>query len=68
MYFVYLDDQRLASKGMDKHMDDLRAVFKILSDNSLAINLEKCEFLVPETLWVIPSVIPASCHSTADSR
>jgi hypothetical protein len=46
--FVYLDDQRGASRDMEQHMADLRAVFQRLADNSLAINLEKCEFAVPE--------------------
>jgi cleavage and polyadenylation specificity factor subunit 1 len=39
--FVYLDYQSVASR-------DLRAVFQCLVDNSLAINLEKCKFAVPE--------------------
>jgi hypothetical protein len=46
--FVYLDDQRVASRDMDQHMVDLRAVFQRLADNGLAINLEKCEFAVLE--------------------
>jgi cleavage and polyadenylation specificity factor subunit 1 len=33
---------------MDQHMADLRAVFQRLADNALAINLEKCEFAMPE--------------------
>jgi hypothetical protein len=46
--FVYLDDQRVASRGMDQHMKDLRAVFQCLADNGLAINLDKCKFAVEE--------------------
>jgi hypothetical protein len=46
--FVYLDDQRVASRDMEQHMADLRAMFQHLADNSLAINLEKGEFAVPE--------------------
>jgi hypothetical protein len=46
--FVDLDDQRMASRGMDNHVEDLRAVLRRLSDNGLAINLEKCEFTVEE--------------------
>jgi hypothetical protein len=33
---------------MGQHMENRRAVFQILSDNGLAMNLEKCEFAVPE--------------------
>jgi hypothetical protein len=46
--FVYLDDQWVATRDIDQHMADLRAVFQRLADNGLAINLEKCEFAVPE--------------------
>jgi hypothetical protein len=46
--FVYLDDQHVASRKMEQHAADLRAVLQCLADNSLAINLEKCEFAVPE--------------------
>jgi hypothetical protein len=59
--FVYLDDQHVASMGMEKYTEDLTAVFKILSYNSLAINLEKCEFAVPETFYIIASVPRVSC-------
>jgi hypothetical protein len=46
--FVYLDDQWVASRDMEQHVVDLRAVFQHLAYNGLAINLEKCEFTVPE--------------------
>jgi hypothetical protein len=48
LYFIYLDDQRVASRDMEQHVADLRAVFQHLVDNGLAINLEKCEFAVEE--------------------
>jgi hypothetical protein len=40
--FVYLDDQRVASRDMEQHVADLKAFFQRLKDNGLAINLEKC--------------------------
>jgi Reverse transcriptase (RNA-dependent DNA polymerase) len=46
--FVYLDDGHVASRNQDEHVDHLQAVFRILEDNGLAINLDKCEFAVPE--------------------
>jgi Reverse transcriptase (RNA-dependent DNA polymerase) len=46
--FVYLDDGRVASRNLDEHVEHLRAVFRILEDNGLAIHLDKCEFAVPE--------------------
>jgi hypothetical protein len=45
--FVYLDDQRVASRDMKQHVGDLRAMFQVLADNGLAINLDKCKFAVP---------------------
>jgi hypothetical protein len=39
--FVYLDDQCVASRDMEQHVADLRAVFHRLADSGLAINLEK---------------------------
>jgi Reverse transcriptase (RNA-dependent DNA polymerase) len=46
--FVYLDDGRVASRNLDKQVDYLQAVFRILADNGLAINLDKCQFAIPE--------------------
>jgi Reverse transcriptase (RNA-dependent DNA polymerase) len=55
-FFVYLDDGRVASRNldMDKHVDHLQAVFRILTNNWLAINLEKCEFAIPELNFLGP--------------
>jgi hypothetical protein len=36
--FVYLDDQRVASRDMEQHMVDLRAVFQRLADNGTVGN------------------------------
>jgi hypothetical protein len=33
---------------MEQHVTDLRALFQRLANISLAINLDKCEFAVPE--------------------
>jgi hypothetical protein len=58
--FVYLDDQRVASRDMEQHVADLRAVFQHLADNGLAINLEKCKFAVRNWIsWGIASPLPA---------
>jgi Reverse transcriptase (RNA-dependent DNA polymerase) len=46
--FVYLDDSCVASRKLDKVVDHMRAIFRILAYNGLAITLEKCEFAVPE--------------------
>ena len=40
--FVYIDDILVASENMEQHLQDLKMVFKILSDNGLVINRKKC--------------------------
>ncbi len=45
---IYLDDILIASKNIEEHIEHLNIIFKILQDNGLIINLEKCEFGVSE--------------------
>ena len=45
--FVYLDDLLIASPDMDTHLQHLRQVFQLLSDNGILINAQKSEFAVP---------------------
>lgn len=42
--FVYIDDVFIASRTEEEHRIHLAIVFKILSDNGLTINLDKCQF------------------------
>lgn len=46
--FVYIDDILVASQTEKQHIQDLRSVFKKLSDFGLVIRLEKCVFGVRE--------------------
>ena len=46
--FVYIDDLVVYSPSMDQHIKDLEKVFKILHNNGLKINLEKCHFFKEE--------------------
>ena len=46
--FGYLDDDAVHSRGDDNHWRHLHQLFQALSDNGLAINLDKCVFAVPE--------------------
>jgi hypothetical protein len=46
--FSFLDDDGVFSKSREEHWTHLRTLFAILAANSLAINLEKCVFAVPE--------------------
>jgi len=41
---VYIDDIIVYSPSFDQHLKDLEEVFKILRDNRLKINIEKCLF------------------------
>jgi hypothetical protein len=45
---------------MEQHVADLRAVFQRLVYNGLAINLEKCEFAVPELDFLGHRLSPAA--------
>jgi hypothetical protein len=67
--FVYLDDQRVASRDMEQHVAGLRAVFWRLADNGLAINLEKCKFeCLSWIFWDTASPPPVSRRSLTVSR
>ena len=51
--FVYLDDILIASSSEKEHLEDLRIVFRRLTEQGLVIRLEKCLFGVPLTSWGI---------------
>ena len=40
--FVYIDDILVASDNMEQHLEHLREVFQILSDNGMIVNRAKC--------------------------
>eukprot|EP00833_Pecoramyces_ruminatium_P013479 jgi/Orpsp1_1/1187511/evm.model.d7180000058263.1 len=42
--FVYIDDLIIFSNSIEEHIVHLCQVFKILNDNNLKINIEKCSF------------------------
>jgi len=46
--FVYLDDLVIFSKSRQEHMKDLESVFRIIQENGLKVNLEKCHFFMTE--------------------
>jgi hypothetical protein len=64
--FVYLDDQWVASRGMDQHMEDLRAVFKRQTWPSTwrSASLRWRSW----TSWGIPKAPLVPHHSLAVSR
>jgi hypothetical protein len=45
---IIKDDDGIFSKTRQRHWTHLRALFAILTANSLALNLEKCVFAVTE--------------------
>eukprot|EP00833_Pecoramyces_ruminatium_P003578 jgi/Orpsp1_1/1177610/evm.model.c7180000062132.1 len=46
--FVYLDDLVIFSKSEEEHLKDLNDVFRIIKDNGLKVNIEKCHFFMKE--------------------
>ena len=40
--YVYIDDILVASESPEQHLEDLKTVFKILSDNGLVVQRSKC--------------------------
>lgn len=45
---VYLDDILITSETIEKHLDILKKVFRLLVDNKLELRLDKCSFLQTE--------------------
>jgi Reverse transcriptase (RNA-dependent DNA polymerase)/RNase H-like domain found in reverse transcriptase len=46
--FCYLDDNLIASRTLDEHLQHLRTYFQLRQDNGLQINPAKCVFAVTE--------------------
>ena len=45
--FCYMDDCLVYTKDRDSHLKTVEELFKRLSDNGLAVHLDKCEFSKP---------------------
>jgi hypothetical protein len=48
----YMDDLRFASPDRETHLQHLDKFFAALASNGLAINLEKCVFVIPTSVSV----------------
>ena len=46
--FIYLDDLLLATKTIKEHDKSLEDIFKVLSDNHMALSIDKCKFAQSE--------------------
>ncbi|GFW74563.1 hypothetical protein TNCV_2414621 [Trichonephila clavipes] len=46
--FVYIDDIRITSLNLDKHIIHLKEIFRRLSENGLVLKVSKCIFAKPE--------------------
>ena len=49
---VFLDDILIFSKSLDNHVEDVCAVLQTLRDNQLYCKSSKCEFAVPEIVFL----------------
>lgn len=49
-FMVYLDDIVVCSRMIEEHIEHLKQVFQVLSENNLYVKREKCAF----TQWKVP--------------
>ena len=49
---IYLDDILIATETVEKNLEILKEVYKILVDNVLELRLDKCQFLQTETSYL----------------
>ena len=48
----YLDDVLIASQNLEKHLQHLRTVLKVLTDSKLSLNPSKCAFAQEEITFL----------------
>jgi Reverse transcriptase (RNA-dependent DNA polymerase)/RNase H-like domain found in reverse transcriptase len=49
---VYFDDMLVYSTGKEEHLEHLRQVFEVLTEQKLYINFKKCEFLTSNLVFL----------------
>jgi hypothetical protein len=49
---VYFDDILIYSKSKDEHIEHIRKVLKVLREQKLYVNLEKCSFMTNEVVFL----------------
>jgi len=49
---IYFDDILIYSKGLDEHIDHLRQVLDMLRNESLYVNLKKCDFCLEKIVFL----------------
>ena len=49
---VYVDDILIYSRSEDEHLQHLRLVFAMLRENSLYVNLKKCNFMTSSLIFL----------------
>ena len=64
--FVYLDDILVASPSRELHAQHLQHVFKLLSDNGLVVNKQKCELGVATLDYLGHRVTPKGIQPLPD--
>jgi len=49
---IYFDDILIYSKGLDEHIDHLRQILDMLRNESLYVNLKKCDFCLEKIVFL----------------
>lgn len=64
--YVYLDDIIIFGESLEKHLENIKDVFRRLIENNLKIQLDKCEFLKRETEFLGHVVTPEGVKPNPD--
>ena len=64
--FIYLDDILVASKSIEEHTDHLRTLFRVLSDQGITVNRQKCRLGLSEVSYLGHLVTSRGIRPLAD--
>ena len=60
--FVYIDDILIATENLEEHQKLTHGVLQALQDDGLSVRKRKCEFKVPEVMFLGLRITEGSVH------